>query len=110
MRTSQSTNSGHVLETITVARENCSPFYWKAYRCGAIASASSKNIMLGAARRAFWNVARNKASPSPTYFEYRSAQLQERQSYSGNEQEIKQKKKNHHVEMLDDLFLAICKA
>jgi hypothetical protein len=29
--------------------------------------------MLGADRRALWNVLRNKASPSPTYFEYSSA-------------------------------------
>jgi len=42
---------------------------------GAMASASSKNIMLGEARRAFWNVLRNRASPSPTYLEYKSAPL-----------------------------------
>jgi hypothetical protein len=40
-----------------------------------MASASSKNIMLGADRRALWNVLRNKVSPSPTYFEYSSAPL-----------------------------------
>lgn len=39
------------------------------YRLAATTSASSKNIMLGAARRALRNVLRNNASPSPTYIE-----------------------------------------
>jgi hypothetical protein len=41
----------------------------------ATASASSKNIMLGAASRACRNVSRSRASPSPTYMEYKSAPL-----------------------------------
>lgn len=41
----------------------------------ATISASSKKIILGAARRALLNVLRNKASPSPTYIENNSAPL-----------------------------------
>ena len=45
------------------------------YRLAATTSASSKKIILGAARRALRNVLRNKASPSPTYIEKSSAPL-----------------------------------
>jgi hypothetical protein len=45
------------------------------YLLAAIASASSKKIMLGADSRARRNVSRKRASPSPTYIEYNSAPL-----------------------------------
>ena len=47
----------------------------KYYRLAAMASASSKKIMLGAAMRARRNVSRNNPSPSPTNMEYNSAPL-----------------------------------
>lgn len=39
------------------------------YHLGATATALSKNMILGAAKRAFGNVKHSKGYPSPTYFE-----------------------------------------